>query len=100
MTGGRGALPAAAQSVVGVGDGTAVHQLGLDLPSAVVLVPEFAVRPGRLQQASCPVVDVGRHVAVDVLADHLAELVTLERDGPAERVDALGELAPRHPPGR
>src|SRR5690606_18207197 len=93
VTGGGGAARAAAQGVVGVGDGAAVHQFGLDLPPAVVLVAEFAVRSGRLQQAARPVVGVGRHPAVDVLADHLAELVTLEGDGPAERVGAGGEPA-------
>lgn len=91
MTGGRGAVRAAAEDVVGVEDGAAVDQFGLGESATVVLVPEFAVRSGRLDQASCPVVDVVRHVAVDVLADHLAELVALERDGPAGRVDAGGE---------
>lgn len=100
VTGGCGAPGAAAQGVVGVGDGTAVDQLGLDLSPTVVLVPEFAVRPGRLLQASRSVVEVRRHMAVDVLADHLAELVALERDGPAERVGTGGEAGPRRPPGR
>src|SRR5690606_29068513 len=92
LAGGGGATGAAAEDVVGVGEGAAVHELGLDVSAAVVLVAQVAVGSDCLQQAARLVVGAGGDFSVAVLADRPAERVTLEGEALAEGVDPGGEV--------